>query len=254
MTNKKKKPVKRKKSIVAIAPVQDIRIIVPAEVITDSRLGRRPQEDARNKDFPICSLLMREAYLKPKSKTWECKQVLDQGAEGSCVGHGFAHDLIARPYPLYRLKGPDAVKIYKKAQELDEWPGSSYSGTSVLAGAKATMELHPGAMESYRWCTTIQDVIATLGHFGPIVIGVNWYTGMYGIDANGYIKVTGSIAGGHCLLLRGVDIENLRLLLHNSWGPMWGRDGTAWISFQDFERLMKEGGDCCVPVNRKYWK
>lgn len=256
MTNKKKTRKYRKKAAVepVVQAIIPLKFSDPTPTILDPRLGRRRQDDPRSLDFPIMALLQREAYRIPRSKIWECKTVLDQGNEGSCVGHGFAHELISRPYPQRRVKGPDAVKIYKAAQDIDEWPGNNYSGTSVLAGAKATMQLYPGVMESYRWANTIQDIVATLGYYGPIVIGVNWYTGCYSADSEGLIHVSGSIAGGHCVLLNGVDVAKNRFLLTNSWGEGWGTQGKAWITFEDIDRLLHEGGDFCVPVNRRYWK
>lgn len=243
-----------KNEVIKRIEITDPRRFESAQVILDPRLGRRYEPDARSARFPISGLLPRMTYEQPRSKIWPCKVVLDQGSEGSCVGHGFAHDLIAAPFPLTTIALPDAKRIYKAAQDIDEWPGNLYEGTSVIAGAKAVMNLFWNAMESYRWATTIQDVIATLGYHGPVVVGFNWYTGMYNIDSLGYIRVYGTIAGGHCLLVRGVDVENARFLLHNSWGPTWGKNGTAWMTFEDFERLMTENGDVCVPINRKYWK
>lgn len=222
--------------------------------IPDPRLGRRPQPDEQNKNFPIRAMLPRIAYQEPRSKLWACNKVLDQGQEGSCVGHGFAHELIAKPYPIKSINHPRAVQIYKKAQTLDEWPGENYSGTSVLAGAKATQALFPGTIESYRWGFDINDAVATLGYHGPIVIGVNWYSGMFSPGVDGFIHVTGSIQGGHCLLLKGVDVQKNYFILHNSWGETWGKKGTAYISFDDFNRLINEGGDLCIPITRGWWK
>lgn len=224
------------------------------ENIKDLRLGRIEQRDPKSLQFPIKAMLQRVAYEKPRSKLWECKTVLDQGQEGSCVGHGFSHELIARPFPIANINHAKAVQIYKKAQTLDEWPGESYEGTSVLAGVKATQELFPGTIESYRWAFDIQDVVATLGYHGPIVIGINWYQGMYSPDTNGFIHVTGSIAGGHCLLLKGVNVKKSFFTLHNSWGNYWGVKGSCYISFTEFQRLINERADLCVPVNRGHWK
>jgi len=199
-------------------------------------------------------MLPRIAYREPKTKIWQCAKVLDQGQEGSCVGHGFAHELIAKPYPIKGINHPRAVQIYKKAQTLDEWPGENYSGTSVLAGAKALQLLFPGTIDSYRWAFDIQDIVATLGYHGPIVIGVNWYSGFFTPAADGFIHLTGTIQGGHCLLLRGVDVQKNAFMLHNSWGETWGKKGTALISFDDMQRLLIEGGDFCIPITRGWWK
>lgn len=223
------------------------------DTLTDPRLGRRIQEDKRNAHFPMSAMLQRRAYEEPKSKIWPCGPVLDQLQEGSCVGHGFAHQLTAFPFPMKSIAHNEAVKIYKKAQTLDEWPGVNYEGTSVLAGAKAVQELYPKGMESYRWANSLTDVIAVIGWHGPVVLGCNWYSGFYAPDAAGMIRLTGQNVGGHCLLIRGVDIKNNLLMLRNSWGANWGKKGNAWISFQDFERLLYEGADCCVPIPRAWW-
>lgn len=229
-------------------------IVIPAEIVIDPRLGRRPQADPRSGDFPVTAILPRKVYETPRTKTWNCGPVLDQLNEGSCVGHGWAHELAAEPYAIKGMTHKSAVTIYKAAQNVDEWPGNTYSGTSVLAGAKAVMKLFPGSVESYRWANTINDVIAAIGWHGPVVVGCNWYSGMYQTDAKGYIHVSGSQVGGHCLLMRGVDIEKNHFILRNSWGPSWGKAGDCFISFQDFSRLLSENADCCVIVTRGWWK
>lgn len=225
------------------------------EIITsDPRLGRRYQEDSRNKNFPICAMLPRKAYEVPRNKIWRCQQYLNQGIEGSCVGHGFAHELIARPFPIQKITHASAVRIYKEAQKLDDWPGESYEGTSVLAGVKALQQLYPGTIESYRWAFDINDIVATLGYHGPIVIGVNWYQGFYSPDVDGIIHATGDVVGGHCLLMRGVDVKKSLFLLHNSWGHHWGKSGTCFISFDDLQTLIGDRGDFCIPVHRGWWR
>lgn len=220
----------------------------------DPRLGRRYEPDPQFKDWPIRALLRQAFYETPKTRIWSCKTVLNQLNEGSCVGHGFAHNLIARPFPVKGITHSDAVAIYKKAQTLDDYPGDSYSGTSVLAGVKATQKLYIGSIESYRWAMTLADVVATIGYHAPVILGINWYSGMYNPDTDGFIKVSGDQVGGHCLLARGVDVKKNALLLRNSWGRAWGKGGDAWISYDDFNRLLHEDGEACVLVNHGWWR
>lgn len=223
-------------------------------IIEDTRLGRKIDWDPRNADFPIRAMLPQIAYKEPVSREWACRQVLDQGTEGACVGFGFTHELLAQPFPIRGLRAKDASVLYKKAQSLDSWPGDNYSGTSVLAGVKAVQELYPGTIESYRWAVSLQDVVATLGYHGPVVLGVHWYNGFYTPDKEGFIHIRGAIVGGHCILARAVDIQKNAILLHNSWGKAWGVKGMAWISFDDMARLLNESGEGCIPVRRNYWK
>lgn len=141
--------------------------------------------------------------------------------------------------------------VYNRAKQIDEWPGEAYSGTSVLAGAKVIQEL--GHLIEYRWALDVQDVLATLSVYGPVVIGVNWHQGMERTDRNGFIRVTGPVRGGHCVVLRGVisdPIHGWVVLGRNSWGPKWGRDGDFKLSANDLSKLLKEDGEVCVPVVR----
>ena len=226
--------------------------LTPGEV--DVRLGRRYEPDPRNKDWPIRALLPLRSYEQPRTKIWACKTVLDQGNIGSCVGNAFAAQLIARPYPIKNITQKDAVNIYRSAQTLDEYPGEDYEGTSVLAGVKATKKLYPNTIESYRFGSTLADAVAVLSWHSPIVVGFNFYSGMYTVDSDGFIHVTGSQVGGHAMLARGVDIQKNAIMIRNSWGRKFGRNGDAWISYDDFSRLIQENGELCIPITMGWWR
>ena len=215
-------------------------------ICTDARLGRLIEYDRRNAAYPIAAILPDK---KPRSYKWDCSVVLDQGNLGSCVGNGFAHELIARP-KVHILGQSDAVKIYRLAQTMDPWPGEDYEGTSVLAGVKATQQLYPKWIKEYRWANTLDDLILTLGYHGPVVLGVAWYSGFYSPDSNGIIKITGNVVGGHCILANGVNIKKKLIQLHNSWGKSYGKNGNAFISFSDMQKLLNQGADACVLVRR----
>lgn len=212
----------------------------------DPRLDRVPQEDPRNASFPIRELVGAPVL---REKRWRLRERLDQGQEGACVGFGWAHELAALPYRI-RQSNDSARAIYKRAQQLDEWPGENYSGTSVLAGAKAVQEL--GHLKEYRWAFSADDVLATLSAHGPVVIGVNWYRGMFNTDRANYLNVTGPVIGGHCVALRGLAKQSGKwyAIGRNSWGRDWGRSGDFRLRASDLDRLLNESGDACVPVVR----
>lgn len=214
-------------------------------------LGRKPQFDKRSKEFPIRALLTREQLRTPRSYTWRCEKTLDQGPDGACVGFGYTHELIARPKAIKKLDYEAAMSIYHTAQTLDPWPGENYSGTSMLAGIKAVQQLYPTLITEYRWCFDFKDLVVTLGYKGPVVMGINWYTGMFTPDRKtGILSVTGSKAGGHCILAMGVDVKKKLIKIHNSWGPKWGINGEAYFTFADMKRIMAERAEFCVPVRR----
>ena len=172
-----------------------------------------------------------------------------------------AHEIAARPV----MRGADselAFRLYRRAQQLDEFEGEGYSGTSVLAGMKAATEA--GYYSEYRWAFGIEDLVRAVGYHGPAVLGLNWYEGMFE-PQSGVISATGSIAGGHCILMRGVtlrftgstrdfasiDMDRSSALLRNSWGRGWGDNGDCRVTLRDLDRLLHEGGEAAVPVTRK---
>lgn len=212
---------------------------------TDRRLDRRIQFDERSREYPIRELIQEAA--KPRSYTWRVGVWLDQGREGACVGFAWAHELAARP-SVRVVHSSTALVIYREAQKVDEWPGESYSGTSVLAGAKVVAA--QGLIPEYRWAFGLEDLILAVGYKGPAVIGVNWYEGMFAPDAKGFLHVEGRKMGGHAILCHGVSISGRYFKVHNSWGRGWGHNGEARISFDDMERLLREQGEACIPVKR----
>lgn len=216
---------------------------------TTFSLGRNVQFDERSRNFPIRFLMTAPQY-KPRSYTWSCAETMDQKDTPQCVGYSWSHELIARPAIVTGIGPEQATAIYKRAQFLDPWPNEDYAGTSVLAGVKAVQELHPNKILEYRWCFSFDDIVKTLGYFGPIVLGVNWYYDMFFPDENGVIKVGGMNAGGHAILANGINVKKQLVRLHNSWGPEWGVNGEAFISFDDLRRLMYEQGEACVAVKR----
>jgi hypothetical protein len=213
---------------------------------TDRRLDRLVEFDERSRQYPIRSLLVDQPL---RSYTWSCTQHLDQGSEGACVGFSWAHELISRPAPV---KGLDAKfardKIYKVAQTLDEFPGEDYEGTSVLGGVKACQQA--GYIGEYRWAFSLEDALRAIAYKGPGVLGTNWYEGMFQVDPKGFVHPTGSVVGGHAILVKAINTTKRRVTLHNSWGSDWGIGGDCYLAFEDFERLLHEDGEFCVPIVR----
>ena len=221
-------------------------------VTQDPRLDRLVSFDERSRQYPIRTLL--EAK-KPRSYTWRLFNWLDQGYEGACVGFAWTHELQARPKEVQGTSNDSARKLYHRAQQLDVWPGGAYpgatpfyEGTSVLAGAKAAQEL--GYIQEYRWAFSADDAFKAIGHTGPGILGCWWYEGMMNTDEKGFIRPTGSPVGGHAIIVRGVNFKRREVRLSNSWGKSWGKDGDALMTFEDFEKVLMNDGEFCVPVKR----
>lgn len=205
----------------------------------------RPRFDEASKLFRVRP--PDAAPISYTALTWRAPTVLDQGNTGTCVGHGHAGAIGANP--LSRpISSELALSLYDTALPLDEWPDAEQgrdSGTSVLAGAKAGVQL--GYYEGYDWGFSLSDLLYGVAK-RPAVIGVNWYEGMMTPDENGIIRPTGNNVGGHCVLVRGVAVQRAWVRVRNSWGPGWGPlGGDARILWSDFERLISEEAEICFP-------
>ena len=223
----------------------------------DPRLDRLPEFDERSRAFGVRAILSESELEKPiRSYTWSVPVSLDQGSEGACVGFSWAHEIAAKPYPDRNITDDIALGLYHWAQDNDEWPGNDYSGTSVLAGAKAVMNL--GLLKEYRWAFGLEDLERAVSFHGPAVLGINWYTGMMHPDTDGRIRPTGQIEGGHAILHPRVRSPRFAIKRHrstawlyNSWGPGWGPLGPwCYLTWDDLGQLLAEQGEACIPVVR----
>ena len=213
-------------------------------------LGRLIRYDLRSKSYPL-----REAidHSDLRSYTWRCGRVLNQGPDGACVGFSWAHELCARPYEMRGVDYKRALLFYHMAQLNDPWDGGAYlpkdnenfyEGSSVLGGAKA---LHKaGLIRNYRWCFSLEDLLLALSWHGPVVMGTLWYSDMFK-PVNGFIKPTGDMTGGHAWLLNSISLNDETVGMVNSWGPKWGNNGTAKLTFKDVEKLLLNQGEACAP-------
>jgi len=222
----------------------------------------RPSFDERSRQYPIRTMLPK---VQRKTFTlWQNGEILDQGSEGACVGFGWTAEALAGPVQVDLKKvespGPNepngfAYYVYREAQKIDQWPGTDYEGTSVLAGAKIMNRY--GIIHQYRWAFGVSDIIGALMSQGPVVLGINWYSGMYNAPG-GKLKISGSHVGGHAILAIGYNPSSERfkgeetVILQNSWGRSWGVDGIAEMRVKDLERLIREGGEACVPLVRGF--
>lgn len=213
-------------------------------VTLDPRLDRVQQFDERSRNYPVTAIIDKS---QPRSYTWGCDIVLDQGREGACVGFSVAHELRAKPKVVGGVDQALAMRLYKRAQFLDPWPGENYSGTSVLAGIKAAQEL--GYIKEYRWAFGVDDLALAVSRKGPAILGIDWYMSMYS-PQSGYISVGGQKVGGHAILCVGYSTKLDAFMLHNSWGERWGYRGRARISRADMDTLLRAGGEACIPILR----
>lgn len=182
--------------------------------------------------------------------------ILDQGAEGECVGCG----VVDATNSLRRQAGSgqlltidDAATIYRRAQQLDDRPGEGYVGTSVLAGLQAGVEA--GLFGGYVWAFGTRDIAQAVLQVGPVIIGIPWLSGMSETGPGGLVIVQGEDQQvGHVLTVVGIRMTGPQdqpgpfFVWQNSWGDRYGDRGLGYIHHRDLAGLLHQQGEAAIPT------
>jgi hypothetical protein len=166
----------------------------------------------------------------------------DQGLRGAC--EGFACYGLEQSSPIRRL-APNSRGdfLYDQMKLIDGYPGE---GTDARSAMKVLRALN--SISNYVWAENPYQLDSWLTQCGPVCIGVNWREGMLIPAPDGYVSATGSIAGGHAVLIRALTIRGDYRIV-NSWTHFWGLNGEAKIRRADMHKLLfDEGGDAVAPT------
>lgn len=237
-------------------------------------LGRRRAPDERDRRFLMRNTVLQGSELRPRFTPYKLGRTLDQGDTSQCVGYSHRHKLDASPVIVPLNVGLSAYEIYKGAQQNDEWDGDNYEGTSVR-GAQKFLQAQ-GYIKSYVWATKVLDVHRFIrSGWGPTNWGTDWYGAMFTLDADGFARPTGSVAGGHAFLNfwsvakdsngneimpgtseSATDLDKSELWFQNSWGPNWGiklhnTPGCFKLSWRDAQTLLDADGECAAGIEQK---
>lgn len=216
----------------------------------DSRLKRIVHHDSRSKAFAFNTSGI---TLKSVIHT-RFIPILDQGNVGSCTGNAGIGALGS--YPLYTssvsnstysLDQTGAIKLYSDAEVIDgsgPYPPND-NGSCGLSIAKALKTA--GLISSYQHTFTLNDALKALTQY-PILVGINWYQGMFTPAKDGRVKITGPLVGGHEIVAREIDAVNSRVWFDNSWGLDWGVKGRFYLTFADLGTLLSRQGDVVVLI------
>jgi hypothetical protein len=233
-----------------------------------------PRFDPRSLNFRAAAGV---TQMPTAGRIWHHGPVLDQGAEGACVGFGSAGAVAAEPSSRRGVNNSYARNWYRRAQRLDEWQGEAYEGTSVLAGCLVGRERKLWA--GFRWAKMPAELAAGIcdDTLGPAVLGVQWSPQLYDVPATGLLPADVELDAsmGHCVLLFGYvppralvtrdmqdDLEELGLweavdaqteasfLLVNSWSETWGASGTAVAPLALVRRWFAARGEFALPESR----
>lgn len=159
--------------------------------------------------------------IKPQSiidpVAW--RQFYDQGTEGACVGFGSS-----RAMSLLNRRRYDARWLYHMAQEIDEWEGTNYEGTSVRAG---------------------MDVLRLYGHARVIGKKVGIIDLAEGISANRWATTVDEVMA--CLQSPRYEAMGMVPLL-NSWGADYPH--LTYMPLETLARLIAEDGEATIITDR----
>ena len=216
-------------------------------IVNGYGLGRIPSADARDARFSLRALLDVTPPALPRSKQWRTGPILDQLQTPMCVGFSTRQWLTSAPVP--ERGGPTAQQVYAGAQLNDEWPGEDYGGTSGRGAMKYLQTL--GYVGEYHWAANADEAATYVLTQGGVLIGIDWYQGMFTPDIHGVIHPTGAVVGGHELFVSGYNRTRGLFRLTNSWGAGWGQRGRCWLAGQDLQQLLDDGGDCVAPVQTR---
>lgn len=210
-------------------------------------LGRLVAPDARDHRF----LLGRPLAVSERPYRYWYDNVWwgDQGENPFCVGYAWAHFIEDAPTMHFDFRSTPFVHpetIYHEAQQLDEWDGVGYEGTSVRAGAKYLQRL--GVIGEYRWAFDADTVAENVLEVGPVVVGTDWYQRMTTPDSNGVLRLDGPIVGGHAYVINGYSRAARRFRIKNSWSRSWGQRGNAWLAYDDLATLLASNGEACLAM------
>jgi hypothetical protein len=210
-------------------------------------------------------------------RIWRHGPVLNQGAEGACVGFGSAGIVAAEPSSRTGVTNTYARNWYRRAQRLDVWPGEAYEGTSVLAGCLVGRERKLWA--GFRWAKNPAELAAGILNptLGPAILGVQWSEQLYDVPTSGAVRSDVPLNPdlGHCVDLFGyvparaflsrdmqAELAELGLaeavdqmaepsfLLLNSWSDTWGAGGRAVVPVSLMRRWFAARGEFALPEQR----
>jgi len=245
---------------VGVGPDSDGCVLVKLlRMVIARTFDRRPSIDRRRFRYQMAALPA-VADLVISSYSWRYVQ-LDQGAEGACVLFDVTMEAAARPRPFFGdpVHDPPDVRSLNQRALSDYWEtqlSDEFADTPPEEGTSLNAGMHTGMRRGYwggfMWADPSDaehaalQTLAALRH-GPVCFACDWYTGMDKADANGYLRDTGAIRGGHSPLLTAVSARRMAAFTPNSWGG----EGQGWFDLPTLTRLFERGAEAAIPSARR---
>ena len=175
---------------------------------------------------------------------WKTDKILDQGQTGHCVGFTGA-DFMGDDPVMESVSNDLGHTLYYECKVIDGEPGAE-NGSNMRSIAIALK--NRGRITAYAFAKSIQEVVDWVTAKGPVMVGTDWYDGMFTPDAKGYVLPTGKIVGGHAWSIIGYEPATETFICQNHWGPNWAVQGLFRLHKADAERLLSGNGEAVVTV------
>lgn len=186
-------------------------------------------------------------FTLAREKRWDYPlETLNQEQTFHCVGFSMANFGINSPTNM-KYTNEIGHSFYYLCKEEDGEPKAE-NGSSIRSAAKVLRKVR--RINGYAFASTMSVIRWWLLNKGPMITGTIWTQNMFTPDSNGIILPIGDIVGGHAYLLDEVKYINSKEYLgfHNSWGEGWGIKGRGYISFEDFEKILRQFGEVMTAV------
>ena len=172
------------------------------------------------------------------------ENVLDQGETPHCVG--FAGAQWGNTLPVDdKYDNSDGHDLYYLCKVMDGEPKEE-NGSNSRSLAKALKQAK--RLNTYAFAANVDEIIQWLLTKGPVLIGTDWYTGMFNPDSQGFIRPTGVVEGGHMYLAIGYDPATEIIEYLNSWSDDWGLNGRFYMWKNDATKVFANQGEGLVAV------
>jgi hypothetical protein len=192
---------------------------------------------------------------------------------GACTSGTAVDLLMSRPLWLHRFAFDDdfMFRLYQLITARDPFGGQWYfdrivdafhvaghgqdTGSSWRGMYVAMREL--GLIDRVEWGFG-GDHGRELMMRGPIALGIPWRSAMFDPESDGRIRYKGDVVGGHEIGVVRLRVEARRLWIRNHWvddsGKPWGVKGLAYMTWDDYDAALAEGGDQAQFLRTTAWR
>jgi pimeloyl-ACP methyl ester carboxylesterase len=212
--------------------------------------------DLRDYAYQPALVQLKKEVPRPKNL-----KILNQGTEGACTGSGLAAVINLLLSNRKEKRVVSARMLYEIAKKFDEWEGEDYSGSSCRGAilgwynsGVCSERLAPYKASEQNWQLTIDRAkdarLTTLGAYYRINKRISdFHAALNEVEAiyasarvhqgwrnqnikKGVIPFSSETIGGHAFAIVGYNADGF--LVQNSWGPVWGDNGVALWTYEDW--------------------